>query len=455
MNGITPTAETTGLIAAGNARGAGQGGELPIVIVGAGQAGARAAAALRERGCTAPVWLCGTEVHAPYERPPLSKAALAGDLPEGGMDVLPLAHYAGSGITLRLNDTVVALDAAARSLRFASGLTQRFSACLLATGGHARELPALPRGTPQVHYLRTRDDVEALRAAMAAPGGDVAGAGVAVLGGGFLGLEIASTLRAAGRAVTLVEGAPRLLPRALPAPASDWLAGQVRAAGVDLRLGQAVESVDASAGRVGLRFTTGERLTASHLVIAIGLVPEVSLAAAAGLHLHPANGGIRIDANGATSAAHVYAAGDCTSQFHPFFGQELRQESWQNANQQAAAAAAAMAGQTPPVPDVPWFWTDQFGWNIQVYGVCEPGLDYVLRGEAPLPGTAARFLLVGAREGVLRHAVAVNAGGDLRQLKALFAAQRPCDADALGDTAQPLKALVRTLLQAQAVLQPA
>ncbi len=416
----------------------------PIVVIGAGQAGAVAAATLRRLGHAGRIVVLGREDHAPYERPPLSKTVLGDAAQDGAIGVHPPLLYAEQTIELLTGRPVAAIDPAARTVRLADGEHLAYSACLIATGGRARTLPALPPGTPGVHYLRTLDDARGLRAALQdAPA-------VLVVGGGFLGLETASTARSLGCSVVLVEGAARLLERAVPPVVSAWLARRAEAAGVSLRLGARIEAATANAQGAQLTLAGGETLAAPLVLVAIGMEPEVELATAAGLALHAGSGGIAIDAAGRTSAAGIFAAGDCTSQFRPHFNQVMRVESWQNANEQARIAAITMLGQDPAPAALPWFWTDQFGANIQMMGAFEPTLAYHLRGDDDATGDTPKFLLLGCADGVLRHAIAVNAGGDLRQLKPLIEQACPIELAALQDAARPLRQTVRDTLARQA-----
>ncbi|AQV98001.1 ferredoxin reductase [Cupriavidus necator] len=414
-----------------------------ILIVGAGQAGAMAAAALRKLGHGGRIVMAGGERHAPYERPPLSKSVLADSAQDGSIGVHPASFYAEHEVELRLGTPVTALDPAQRVAHCADGDAIRYDACLLATGGNARALPVLPPDAPHVHYLRTLDDAARLRSAM-----QIAGE-VVVIGGGFLGLETASTAAGLGLRVTLIESADRLLGRALPPELSDWLAQRARAQGVALRLGCGIAACEAQAGGVHLCLADGTALHAPLVVVAIGQAPEVTLGAAAGLALHPVNGGIQVDERGRTSAPGIYAAGDCCSQYQPLFGAEVRLESWQSANEQARIAAAAMLGLATEPAATPWFWTDQFGCNVQMLGAAQDGTRYAWRGIAASDAPAPRFMLLGTRQGRLSHAIAVNAGGDLRQLRALFGQAIESVLPRLCDDALPLRQLVRDI-QAQA-----
>ena len=408
----------------------------PIVIVGAGQAAARAAHALRELGHQSPIVVVGAEAHHPYERPPLSKGLLC-DAVEPDTAVLPQAQFDACDLQFIAGVRVLQLDAAARSLQLSDGRTLAYTQCLLATGGHARVLPALPPGTPRVHYLRSLDDARRLRAALEP------GTHLAVIGGGFLGLETAASAVRRGARVTVVETATSLLARFVPHEVSQWLAEDVRRRGVQLRLGQAVAGAEAHAQGVRITLGNGELVQADHVLVAIGLVPHAELAQAAGLAIDPRNGGIAVDASCRTSDPHVFAAGDCASQFNPHLGEQLRLESWQNANEQGRAAASAMLGQALPVPPYPWFWTDQGEHNLQMLGMAAPDLVYVRRGDLALSTTAPKALWLGLRNGVAVHGIALNAGTDLRAVRALFEQGTTFDPAGFTDLATPLRTWVK------------
>lgn len=422
-----------------------------IVIVGAGQGGAMAAAALRAMGYAGRLALIGRESHPPYERPPLSKAVLRAADAEQAAAIHPPAFYADQDIELLRGMEAVAIDRARREIRLADGTTLGYDRCLLATGGQARELAGLPRGAADAHYIRTLDDARGLRTCLRA------GARIAIVGGGFLGLEIASTALDSGADVAIIESAERLLPNALPAPFSDWLAARATARGARLHLGARIASVTAGgSGRTSAALvlhqgeTAGEAIPADAIVVAIGLQPDVALARAAGLEIDPQNGGIRVDEHCRSSDPNVLAIGDCASQHRGFLGRHARLESWQNANEQARAAAAAMLDTEPPAPPYPWFWTDQFGCNIQMLGMPAPGLVYACRGDAEPGADAPRFIWLGHRNGVPVHGVAVNAAADLRQMRVLFERGIRVDPTGFADAGGALKPWIKACQQAAA-----
>jgi 3-phenylpropionate/trans-cinnamate dioxygenase ferredoxin reductase subunit len=412
-----------------------------VLIVGAGQAGATAAAALRDFGYQDRIVVVGSEQPLPYERPPLSKTMLSGSGAVGDIQVHPTGFHEEKAIETLLGAEVVSLDAHGRTALLKSGRTIAWQHCVIATGGKARTIAGLAPGTARIHYLRTIEDALRLREEMRQC------RSVLIIGGGFLGLEVASTARSMGLSATVLEGADRVLGRAVPPDMSSWLRQSITAAGVDLRLNALCESFDVRADGVSVDLASGETLSADMMVVAVGLAPEVAIASRAGLSIHSGNGGICVDAHCMTSAPGVYAAGDCSSQTHPFLGCEIRLESWQNANEQARLAAAAIAG-VPTAPlSAPWFWSDQFGNNLQILGVPVAGLQYHRRGDFSSPDAAPKFMLLGANEaGQVLHAIALNAGGDLRQLKPLVDNKTPCDPISLCDATAPLRPLVRAAL---------
>ncbi|WP_304309257.1 NAD(P)/FAD-dependent oxidoreductase [Pseudacidovorax intermedius] len=404
-----------------------------VVIVGAGQAAAVAAHALRGHGYRGRITMLGRERHKPYERPPLSKAVLVAP-EEPGLDVIAQDAWERVDIDLRSSNEAVALDLSAREVRLADGQVLPYEICLLATGGEARTLASAPPGRSHVHYVRTIDDARRLRAALQGK------PRIAILGGGFLGLEIASSALAAGSAVTVIERATSLLDRFLPPEASAWLESGLRQAGARLMLGAAVERIDIlPEDRMRLSTHVGE-LEVDEIVVAIGLTPNDALARDAGLEV-AAGGGVLVDAHCRTSNEHVFACGDCTSQQRPGYETPTRLESWQNANEQARTAAAAMVGATAPAPAVPWFWTDQGGHNIQMLGLPAPGLEYVRRGD---PGNG-KVLWIGHRGDVPLHGVAINAGTDLRALRPLFEQGKPVLLDEFQQDATDLRAWAKQM----------
>lgn len=415
-----------------------------IVIVGAGQSAARAALALREGGFQGRIIMLGREPYTPYERPPLSKALLVAD-EEPRLDVLDAQAWTRCAVELVTGAEAIRLDPARQQIQLADGTVITYDRCLLATGGEARTLACAPTGAPGIHYLRTLDDARRLKQALRRR------PQVAVLGGGFLGLEIAHSALAAGASVTLLEYAPSLLARFLPPEASRWVEGTLRSEGARLMLGASVAAARVlDTGRIQLETSDGATLEVDDVVVAIGMAPNDSLAREAGLAVAPA-GGILVDAHCRTSDPHVFACGDCASQRRDGQGEPTRMESWQNANEQARMAAAAMLDSASPTPPYPWFWTDQGRHNLQMLGLPANDLEYVRRGNP----AADKALWIGHRNGVPVHGVALNAGGELRAVRPLYERGRPVALHEFHDDALNLRAWAKQAMsEAGALFQP-
>lgn len=402
-----------------------------IVIVGAGQSAAVAAYTLREQGYDGRITMLGRERHRPYERPPLSKAVLVAP-EEPQLDVLTEESWTRSNIHLLSSSEAVALNLQQQHVRLADGQVFQYEMCLIATGGEAKKIEFASHANPHFHYIRTIDDARRLRAALQAK------PQIAILGGGFLGLEIANSALEVGAAVTVIERDTSLLDRFLPPEASAWLESRMRDSGARVLLGASLRDVHSmSSGRIRL-ITDVSDLEVDDVIVAIGLSPNDTLAREARLNV-AAGGGILVDEFCRTSDKHVFACGDCTSRLRPGQAVPTRLESWQNANEQARTAAAAMLGIRLPVPAVPWFWTDQGKHNIQVLGLPAPDLKYVRRGDP----ANDKVLWIGHRHSVPLHGVAINSGSELRAIRPLFERERPVQLDYFQQHAINLRAWVK------------
>lgn len=350
-----------------------------IVIVGGGHAAAQLCAALVEAGQGARIRLVTEESVLPYQRPPLSKAYLKnpGETLQPHRDP---SWYSAHGIEVHRGDPVCAVDAAARQVRLASGSGLNYAKLVLATGTRARTLPAFDRPLANVHTLRNAADADALRARLHAGGGGE----LMVLGGGFIGLEVAATARALGWRVQVLEAAPRLLARGASPELSDQLLQHHLSMGTQVELGVAVGHFEFDGERLAGLHAAGVRRSVDELLLGIGAVPEVALAHAAGLEV---GNGILVDAAMVTSDPDILAIGDCTSFEH--HGHQVRLESVQNANDQAKAAAATLLGEPTEYRPVPWFWSEQGGLRLQMAGLWCAGLAMVRRPGA----TASSFSL--------------------------------------------------------------
>jgi 3-phenylpropionate/trans-cinnamate dioxygenase ferredoxin reductase subunit len=398
------------------------------VVVGAGQAGARAVEAMRAAGFAGRILLVGEEPHLPYERPPLSKQLLLGGAgPEAGQ-IHPAAFYAERGIELRLGAGVGAIEPAAGRIRLEDGATVPYDNLLLATGARPRRL-ALPGGDlPGIHVLRTIEDALAIAAGLRG------GARLVVIGGGYIGLEVAAAARQAGAAVTLLEAQPVLLGRALPPEISGEFAALHRAQGVALRLGCGVAGFVGTTRVEAVIAADGERIPADLVVVGIGIVPNLELAVAAGLAVED---GILIDGLGRSSAPGIWAAGDVARGEHALLGRRVRLESWQNAQNQAIAVGRAMCGAAPPAPEIPWFWSDQYALNFQMLGLPQAWDAIVWRRAGE--GCATAFLLAGDR---LAAVAAFSSPRDIAVGRQLMLRGIPVEAARLADPAVPLKSLL-------------
>lgn len=395
------------------------------MIVGAGECGTRAAFALRDAGYTGKVVLIGREPHKPYERPPLSKPSIGEVVPKliAGDDRL-----AAADITLVLGDNVTAIDKDARSVTLASGRTVSYSRLLLATGTKPRALPVAGGGNALT--FRTLDDARAIF-------GVAETAQRAVLiGAGLIGLELASALRARGMEVTVIEVADRAMGRAVPQELADAIVAKHREMGVVFHFGTGIDKIEPAA----VTLADGQRITGNLIVAAIGVVPDTALAEAAGLDV--ANG-IKTDDRLRTSAPDIFAAGDCASVLHSFYGQHMRFESWRNAQDQGEVVARNMVGENTAFTRIPWFWSDQYDLGLQIAGLPDPAHRTVARQL----NDDARILFHLADDDRLMAASGLGPGNsvakDIRLAEMLIEKQLSPDPDALADPSVNLKKLLR------------
>lgn len=325
-----------------------------LIIVGAGHAGGRAALTLREEGYSGRLILIGDEPHVPYERPPLSKGLLQGSMDLAGCSLCDSARLAELGIEHIAGNPVRQLDPPQHRLQLADGQWLSYAGLLLATGGRARRLP---QEQANVLYLRTHDEALALKSALRP------GARLVIVGGGFIGLEVAATARGLGCEVTVLEAGPRLAGRVLAPVISEALLKLHRQHGVDVRLNVALESIHAEA----VQLVDGQWLPCDLVVVGIGMQPNIELAVAAGLEVGQ---GIRVDTHLRTGVPDIYAAGD-VCEFR-LGGEYQRQETWRNAEAQGRHAALNMLGRDEPFEALPGFWSDQYDWGLQTVGVITP-----------------------------------------------------------------------------------
>lgn len=404
-----------------------------MVIVGAGECGARAALALREKGHDGPITLIGAEAHLPYERPPLSKAVLGAD-DAGPRYVTDTARLAEAAITLRLGTSVAFIDHMTKEVLLESAERIGYNKLLLATGARPRRLMRDGAEIPGIVYLRTIDDCTALRRRL------VPGSQLLVLGGGFLGLEIAATANARGVSVTVIETQSRILMRGVPEAIAAVIAARHAEAGVTIHCGTPVERIDTGATGAAVTLADGRAFIGDLLVASIGATPNAELASAAGLAV---DNGIVVDSHLRTSDPDIFAAGDCCAFPLPQQdGRSVRLESWRNALDQGELAAANMLGQALPHSAVPWFWSDQYDLTLQVAGLAGPDGPTVRRELG-----AGAFILFHLDEtGRLVAASGIGAGGavarDIRLAEMLIARGARPDPLLLAQPDAKLKAML-------------
>lgn len=399
---------------------------MTIVIVGTGEAGVSAAGTLREQGFAGRVVLVGQEVHHPYARPPLSKAMLVEDA-VAAEPIRSAAWLAERDIEVRLGTTVESIDPSARRLVVGSGGEREnwdYDQLLLATGAQPRRLASLDHLGDRVSYLRTYDDGLVLRQRLARS------RSVVIVGGGVIGLETASSARRLGCDVVVIEPADRLMARAMSPCGSDMLLSLHRGAGVDVRLRTHILAAERSQIGATLTLSDSTMVEVETLVVAIGVQPDDRLARQAGCRV---DNGIVVGADCATSVANIFAAGDVARFVHPVFDASVRIEAWQHARRHGAHAARAMLGGAARYAEIPWFWTDQHGVNVQVAGLPDQADVHIDRG-------ATILHMMGDR---LVAATTVDNGRDMRPCMTLIAAGWRGDRTVLSDPSRTLAAVAK------------
>jgi 3-phenylpropionate/trans-cinnamate dioxygenase ferredoxin reductase component len=396
-----------------------------LVIVGAGQAAATAVEHVRREGYADGIVLVGDEGELPYQRPPLSKKYLAGELPAERVAVKALPFYETAKVELRLGVRASALDAKARRLTLADGSQLHFDALLLATGARARRIEVEGAQLPGIHYLRSKADADAIRAEFPKA------KRVVVVGAGYIGLEVAATCRSLGLEVTVLELAERVMNRVVAPELSAFYAAEHARAGVDIRLGTGLQGF-VGRERVQAVATGHGEIAADLVIVGIGVVPNVELAKGAGLELAD---GIAIDANCRSSHSAIYAAGDCASQVSARYGRRVRLESVDNAFEQAKTAAANIAGREHAHDKIPWFWSDQFDLKLLIVGLSAGHDRVIVRGD---PARRA-FSLCYLAGNELLALDAVNVPKDYMAAKTLIHERARFDLARLADPAVPLK----------------
>jgi 3-phenylpropionate/trans-cinnamate dioxygenase ferredoxin reductase subunit len=391
-----------------------------VVIIGTGHAGVQAAASLREEAFDGAIALVGDDADLPYHKPPLSKAFLKDELPRPQV-LRAEGFYSGADIGLELGHRVDAIDRTARRVVLSDGTALGFDWLVLATGSRPRLLPLPGADLEGVVALRSLADARALRLRMAEA------TDVVVVGGGFIGLEVAATLAAAGRRVTVLEAQGRVLGRAVATPISDHVARRLLDGGITILTGVGIARIEGREGHVeAVETTDGRRIPARLVLVGIGAVANVELAAAAGLDV--ANG-IRVDAGMRSSDPRILAIGDAALFRHGISGAEMRLESVQNATDQARLAARTITGRDEAYHAVPWFWSDIGDMKLQMAGLA-PGGDHVAMAGVPDDN---RFSLFHFRDGRLLAVESVNRPADHMLARRMLAEGFSPPPEAVGD----------------------
>lgn len=398
----------------------------PIVIVGAGQAGAALAAKLRERGYGGPIALLGDEAALPYQRPPLSKKYLSGELGLERLLVRPASWYQEQGIDVLTECPVAAIDVAARSVRLVDDRLIHYAKLALTTGSRPRRLPeAIGGNLGGVFTMRDLRDADAIAPHL------LPGKRLLIVGGGYIGLEAAAVAASKGLKVTVIEMAERILQRVAAPETSAYFRALHKGHGVELREATGLKRLIGAGGHVtGVELSDGTQLQVDLVIVGIGIQPNDDLARAAGIAVED---GILVDDHGRTSAADVFAAGDCAR--FTWHGLPTRLESVQNAIEQAEHAAAAMLGEAPAYDPVPWFWSDQYDVKLQIAGL-NRGYDSVVQRPGKRPGSQSVWYFKG------EQLLAVDAMNDALAYafgKKILEARRTLPKEVAADPASDLK----------------
>ncbi len=404
-----------------------------VVIVGASHGGSEVGARLRQGGFAGSIVLIGSEPHLPYHRPPLSKAFLAGETTTEQLLIRAPAAYANSKIDFHPSTTVESIDREKHALHLGLGETFGYGKLVLATGGRPRRLTIPGSDLQGLHYMRSIADVDALREVF------VPDAKLVIVGGGYIGLEVAAVAVKQGLTVEIVEFAPRVLARVAGPQLSAFYETAHSKAGVQLRLSTGVEGFDPSPtnpGHVGaVRCSDGTHLAADLVLVAVGLVPNIELAAAAGLEI---GNGIMVDEFCQTSDPDILAIGDCTEFPLPYLGRRFRLESVPNAMEQARVAASVINDKPSAYNAIPWFWSDQYNLKLQAVGLSQHYDQVVIRPPRNPEGFVAFYL----KEGRVIAADCVNSIVEFNAAKRFVADKTVLDPEALADPNVNLKTLL-------------
>lgn len=400
-----------------------------VVIVGAGHAGGNVAGFLRQYGFAGHISLLGKETTVPYQRPPLSKAWLKGEQESADLLLKPLAFYDNERIDLRLGTCVTAIDSSRQVVTLDDGGTLGYDHLVLATGARPRKLEIPGHDLDGILYLRDIEDAQRLRTALAGA------TRLGIIGGGYIGLEVAASARALGVGAVVIEREPRLLSRVASPAISGFFQRHHEGQGVQFCLGAGIAAIEGEGGRVaGVRLADGSLVDCDLLLIGVGAIPNDAIAAAAGL---VSDGGLVVDAETRTSVPNIFAIGDLAVRPVPLYQRLFRVESIPNALDQARRAACAITGREPPPQEVPWFWSEQYDVKLQIAGIASGTEEHVVRG-APESG---RFTVFHFRGEVLQAAEAINSPADFLAAKKAIAGGKEIDRSRIADPGTPVMSL--------------
>lgn len=400
-----------------------------FVVIGGGHAAGQAVARMRQNGYEGEVTLIGDEPYVPYQRPPLSKQYLAGELPLERVLLRPEQFYADKQIDLKLGQRVESIDAKAKTVSLEGGETLIYSKLLLATGGRARKLPLPGADHPSIHYLRDIRDVDSIRAKVSAS------AKLVIVGGGYIGLEVASVGTKLGVDVTVLEMESRVLARVTSERMSAYYEDLHVGRGVEIVTGARAIGFEDLGGRVRIQCSNEQSFDADIVIIGAGILPQVELAEQAGI---ACDNGIVVDERCATSDAAIYAAGDCTNHPNPLLGRRLRLESVPNAMEQARVSADNMCDKPASYAAIPWFWSDQYELKLQMAGFSTGADEEVVRGD-PAENAFAVFYL---KSGKIIAVETVNNPREFMAARKLIESGKPVDVKRLADAESPLQKLL-------------
>lgn len=401
-----------------------------VVIAGAGHAAGQVVATLKQKHFDGRIVLVGEEPYLPYQRPPLSKKFLAGELSSERLYFKPESFYDDDAIEVLLDTQVGSIDRQNRTVTTGSDRRIGYDELVIATGSRVRRLPVPGAELDGVHYLRTIADVRGIRAEFDR------GNRLVVVGAGYIGLEVAAVCRQLGMDVTVVEIADRVMSRVVSPHVSDFYALEHTSHGVKLRLSTGLAEFAGKDGRIsGIVTSEGETIAADFVLVGAGIEPVTELAANAGLEV---DNGIVVDDRCRTADPHIYAVGDCTSHPNTIYGRRVRLESVHNAVEQAKTAASNICGDEAHYAQVPWFWSDQYDLKLQIAGLSQGYDEVVLRGDPSARSFACFYL----RDGVLIAVDAINSPREFMQSKAPIAARARIPPDRLADAKVAVKDLV-------------